>query len=143
MLIWLRRLLIGSPLPSSRAMHERLTKILALPVFASDAISSVAYATEEILLGLVILGTTVITDTAITLYIALAIVGLLVIVATSYRQTIFAYPGGGGSYIVAKDNLGMYPGLVAGASIMIDYVLTVAVSISSGVAAILSFIPQY
>ena len=133
-----RRMIFGSPLPSSRAAHERLIKLLALPVFSSDAISSVAYATEEILLGLALAGTAVATST-LSLDIAVAIIVLLAIVATSYRQTIFAYPSGGGSYIVAKDNLGDTPGLVAGAALMIDYVLTVAVSVSSGVAAILSF----
>jgi len=143
MLAWLRRILFGNPLPSSRSAHERLIKLLALPVFASDAISSVAYATEEILLALVLAGPAIVTQTNISIYIAIAIVALLVIVATSYRQTIFSYPSGGGSYIVARENLGDYPGLVAGASLMIDYVLTVAVSVSSGVAAILSFTPQY
>lgn len=143
MFTWLRRILFGSPLPSSRAMHERLNKILALPVFASDAISSVAYATEEILLALVLAGTAVVTSTSIAMTIAVAIVILLAIVATSYRQTIFSYPSGGGSYIVAKDNLGTTPGLIAGASLMIDYVLTVSVSIASGVAAVLSLKPEY
>ncbi len=138
---WMKRLLVGSPLPSSRAIHERLIKVLALPVFASDAISSVAYATEEILLALVLAGTAVVTGASISIGIAIAITILLAIVATSYRQTIFAYPSGGGSYIVAKENLGDLPGLTAGAALMIDYVLTVAVSVSSGVAAILSFLP--
>ena len=142
MFTWLRRLLIGTPLPSSRAMHERLIKILALPVFASDAISSVAYATEEILLALIVAGPALVTAGNYSIYISIAIVALLAIVATSYRQTIFAYPSGGGSYIVAKDNLGVIPGLTAGASLMIDYVLTVAVSISSGVAAIVSIHPN-
>ena len=143
MFAWLRRLLFGSPLPTSRAAHERLIKILALPVFASDAISSVAYATEEILLALVVAGSAVVVHTDISICISAAIVILLIVVATSYRQTIFSYPSGGGSYIVASENLGTYPGLIAGASLMIDYVLTVAVSVSSGVAAILSFVPQY
>ncbi|HUV05520.1 MAG TPA: APC family permease [Armatimonadota bacterium] len=141
MLNWLRRLLLGSPLPSWRAIHERLPKVLALPVFSSDAISSVAYASEEILLALALAGALVITQTRLSIYIALAIITLLVMVVVSYRQTIFSYPSGGGSYIVAKENLGTYPGLIAGASLMIDYVLTVAVSVSSGVAAILSFAP--
>jgi amino acid transporter len=143
MYYWLKRLLIGSPMPSSRAIHERLSKVLALPVFASDAISSVAYATEEILIALALMGTAVIVNASVSIYISIAIVILLAIVATSYRQTIFSYPSGGGSYIVAKDNLGTYPGLTAGASLMIDYVLTVCVSVSAGVAAILSFVPQY
>ncbi len=143
MLNWIRRLLIGSPIPSSRALHERLVKLLALPVFASDAISSVAYATEEILLALVLVGTALVTGTNISIYLCIAIVVLLVIVATSYRQTIFSYPSGGGAYIVAKDNLGTIPGLTAGSALMIDYVLTVSVSVSAGVAAILSFVPDY
>lgn len=139
MLRIMKRLLIGSPLPNWRAVHEKLPKILALPVFASDAISSVGYATEEILLGLIIAGTAMITETPVSIYLAIAVIALLAIVVTSYRQTVHAYPNGGGSYIVAKDNLGTYPGLLAGASVMVDYVLTVAVSVSSGVAAILSF----
>ncbi|HEY3297797.1 MAG TPA: APC family permease, partial [Armatimonadota bacterium] len=118
-----------------------LGKILALPVFSSDAISSVAYATEEILLGLVLIGTSFVLGNPLSVYLAAAIIILLWLVATSYRQTIFAYPSGGGSYIVARENLGTVPGLVAGASLMIDYVLTVSVSISSGVAAILSCAP--
>jgi amino acid transporter len=140
---WIKRLLVGSPLPSSRAIHERLIKLLALPVFASDAISSVAYATEEILLALAMAGTAIVTGMDISIGIAVAIVILLTIVATSYRQTIFSYPSGGGSYIVAKENLGDAAGLTAGAALMIDYVLTVAVSVSSGVAAVLSFLPNF
>jgi len=140
---WIRRILFGSPLPSSRASHERLIKLLALPVFSSDAISSVGYATEEILLALVVAGSGVVTGTNISVYLGLAIVLLLVVVATSYRQTIFAYPSGGGSYIVARENLGTVPGLTAGAALMIDYVLTVAVSVSAGVAAVLSFLPEH
>ena len=140
---WIRRLLIGSPIPSSRAIHERLSKFIALPVFGSDPISSVAYATEEIVLALILIGPMLITHSNALIYIAIAIVTLMTIVATSYRQTIFSYPSGGGAYIVAKDNLGTTSGLFAGAALMIDYVLTVAVSVSSGVAAVLSFLPQY
>ena len=140
---WIKRLIIGSPIHSSRAMHERLSRIIALPVFGSDPISSVAYATEEILLALVIIGPYLITQSNALIYIAIAIVTLMVIVAISYRQTIFSYPSGGGAYIVAKDNLGTTPGLFAGAALMIDYVLTVAVSVSAGIAAILSFLPHY
>lgn len=136
---WIKRFLIGSPIPNARAAHELLPKLLALPVFASDAISSVGYATEEILLALTAAGTAIITDSSYSLSIALAIIFLLVFVVISYRQTVYAYPSGGGSYIVSKDNLGTYPGLLAGAALMIDYVLTVSVSVSSGVAAILSF----
>ncbi len=125
-----KRLLIGAPLANAQAEQERLTKFKALAVLSSDAISSVAYATEAILITLVAAGSGYL---GLTLPISFAIVALLAIVAISYRQTIPAYPNGGGSYIVAKDNLGTLPGLVAAASLMIDYVLTVSVSISSGV----------
>jgi amino acid transporter len=138
MAIALRRLLLGTPLPTARAKHERLPKLLALPVFASDALSSVAYATEEIMLVLVA-AIPLILDRAVPISIGIAI--LLGIVAFSYRQTIHAYPMGGGAYRVAKENLGVYAGLVAGAALMIDYVLTVAVSIAAGVAAITSAVP--
>jgi len=111
--------------------------VLALPVFASDALSSVAYATEEILLALVA-GAAALSH---SIPIALAIAALLAIVATSYKQTIHAYPSGGGAYIVARENLGIWPGSVAGAALLIDYVLTVAVSIAAGVAAITSAFP--
>ena len=116
-----KRVLIGAPIATARAEHERLTKFKALAVLSSDAISSVAYATEAILFSLVAAGSA---HLGLTLPISFAIVGLLAIVAISYRQTIPAYPNGGGSYIVAKDNLGTMPGLVAAASLMIDYVLT-------------------
>src|SRR5436305_13806572 len=134
-LTW-RRVLFGSPLPTARAKHERLPKILALPVFASDALSSVAYATEEILLVLALAGAGVALSRVIPLSLGIAI--LLAIVAFSYRQTIHAYPNGGGSYIVAKENLGTVPGLTAGAELMIDYVLTVAVRVSAGVEALVA-----
>jgi amino acid transporter len=126
----IKRVLIGAPLTTAQAEHERLTKFKALAVLSSDAISSVAYATEAILITLVAAGSG---NLGLTLPISFAIVALLAIVAISYRQTIPAYPNGGGSYIVAKDNLGTLPGLVAAASLLIDYVLTVSVSISSGV----------
>ena len=138
MLTSLRRILIGAPLPSERAIHERLSKIQALAVFSSDALSSVAYATEEILLVLVVAGSAVL---GLSLPIALVIAGLLAIVATSYYQTIHGYPSGGGAYIVAYDNLGVWPGLTAAAALLIDYVLTVAVSITAGIAAITSAFP--
>lgn len=131
----IKHMLIGRPLASAQAEHERLTKFKALAVLSSDAISSVAYATEAILFSLVAAGSG---NLGYTLPISLAIVGLLCIVAISYRQTIPAYPNGGGSYIVAKDNLGVLPGLVAAASLMIDYVLTVSVSISAGVLSLAS-----
>jgi amino acid transporter len=133
-----RTLLFGSPLPTAEEKHQRLTKVKALAIFSSDALSSVAYATEEILLVLVVAGSAAL---GASLPIALAIVGLLVIVATSYYQTVHGYPSGGGAYIVAYDNLGMWPGLVAAAALLIDYVLTVAVSITAGVAAITSAFP--
>src|SRR2546421_3813858 len=126
----IKRVLIGAPIATALAENERLTKFKALAVLSSDAISSVAYATEAILITLVAAGSGTL---GLTLPISFAIVGLLAIVAISYRQTIPAYPNGGGSYIVAKDNLGTTPGLVAAASLLIDYVLTISVSISSGV----------
>lgn len=138
MLARMRQILIGSPLPSAGILHERLTKIQALAVFSSDALSSVAYATEEILLVLVVAGTAAM---GLSLPIALAIVALLAIVTSSYYQTIHGYPGGGGAYIVAHDNLGVWPGLVAAAALLIDYVLTVAVSTTAGVAAFTSAFP--
>jgi amino acid transporter len=139
MAVALKRLFIGNPIASALAHHERLTKRTALAVFSSDALSSVAYATEEILLVLA-LAVPVVGAIAFwySLPIAVGIVLLLVIVTTSYRQTIHAYPNGGGAYIVSKENLGELPGLVAGAALLIDYVLTVAVSIAAGVAAITS-----
>jgi amino acid transporter len=135
---YLKRLLIGSPMETKRLKHEKLPKWKALAVFSSDALSSVAYATEEILLVLMILGTSVF---FYSLPIALAIVGLLVIVTLSYRQIIYAFPSGGGAYVVARDHINTTTSLVAGAALMIDYVLTVAVSISSAVAALTSAFP--
>jgi len=134
-----KQLLFGRPLPSERLEHERLNKKTALAVLSSDAISSVAYATEQILLVLAILG-----PVALNYLVPISsiIVGLLVLVAISYRQTIFAYPEGGGSYTVAKDNIGVGSGLVAAAALLTDYILTVAVSISGGIAAITSAYPQ-
>jgi amino acid transporter len=133
-----KEVLLGQPLATAQLAHERLSKVKALAVFSSDALSSSAYATEEILLVLVLAGSMAF---GLTLPIAVAIVALLAIVAFSYRQTIRAYPHGGGSYIVTKDNLGMWPALVAGSALLIDYVLTVAVSISAGVAAVTSAAP--
>lgn len=134
----LRRLLIGSPLATTQLKHERLTKVKALAVFASDALSSTAYATEEILLVLILAGSGAV---GLAWPIALGIATLLAIVAFSYYQTIHAYPGGGGAYIVAHDNLGQLPGLIAAAAILTDYILTVAVSVSAGVAAVTSALP--
>ncbi len=134
----LRRLLLGDPLATWQAKHERLTNAKALAVFSSDALSSVAYATEEILFVLLPAG---MAGLSLSIPIALAIAALLWIVGSSYYQTIHAYPKGGGSYIVTKDNLGPLPGLVAAAALLTDYVLTVAVSIAAGVSALYSFYP--
>ncbi|MBP6963891.1 MAG: APC family permease [Armatimonadetes bacterium] len=137
-----RKLLIGTPLPSWRAVHERLPKILALPILASDALSSVAYSGEELLIVLVLAGTIAIHSPSF-MWLSIAIVTLLAIVATSYRQTIHAYPSGGGAYTVAKENLGTGYGLVAGASLVVGYTLTVAVSIAAGVSALISAFPEF
>ncbi|MGH9182793.1 MAG: APC family permease [Acidimicrobiales bacterium] len=140
MLSSFKRLLVGKPLATTEESQQRLGKVVALAVFASDAISSTAYATEEILLVLVPLAALDALEYLIP--IALIVVVLLAIVVTSYRQTIYAYPQGGGSYVVSRDNLGVMPSLVAGASLLVDYVLTVAVSVSAGVAAITSAVPE-
>ncbi|HSK95849.1 MAG TPA: APC family permease [Euzebyales bacterium] len=135
----LKRLLLGRRLATTEEHHQRLPKRLGLPVFASDAISSTAYATEEILLILVpVAGLAAL---HLLVPISIVVVVVLAIVVTSYRQTIHAYPSGGGAYIVARDNLGRVPALVAGAALLVDYTLTVAVSISAGVAAVLSVYP--
>lgn len=135
----LKRLLVGKAKKTAQAVHERLTKKTGLAVFASDALSSTAYATEEILLVLAVAYASGQANAlGYVVPITIAIVFVLTVVAASYRQTIFAYPSGGGAYIVAKDNLGTMPGLVAGAALLVDYVLTVSVSISAGVAAITS-----
>ncbi|MEK6279866.1 MAG: amino acid permease [Acidobacteriota bacterium] len=137
----LKRLIIGRALRTEEAAHERLSKKTALAVFSSDALSSTAYATEEILLVLAVAavyGQAAAFSNVVPISIGIA--ALLAIVAISYRQTIHAYPSGGGAYIVAKENLGTNAGLVAGASLLVDYVLTVAVSIAAGVAAITSMV---
>jgi len=131
----LKRMLVGRALRTEQAIHERLAKKTALAVFSSDALSSVAYSTEAILLVLLAAGTVAISYLPL---IALGITALLIILVLSYRQTIHAYPSGGGAYIVAKDNLGTNTGLIAAASLLVDYILTVAVSVSAGVAAITS-----
>ena len=133
----LKRLLFGRRLASEEAGHQLLPKVLALPVFASDALSSNAYATEEILLVLILAGTT---SLGRSIPIALAVATLMVIVVTSYRQTVRAYPKGGGSYIVTKENVGVTAGLVAAAALLTDYALTVAVSVAAGAFAIGSLI---
>lgn len=135
----LKRLLVGSPIRTARLAHERLTKKTALAIFASDALSSTAYATEQILLVLAaayLFGDAGSFGRVVPISIAISI--LLVVVTISYRQTIHAYPSGGGAFIVAKENLGTNPGLIAGASLLVDYVLTVSVSVAAGVEAITS-----
>ena len=134
----LKRLLVGRALASHKAEHQLLPKILALPVFSSDPLSSVAYATEEMMLVLALAGAGALTK---KIPLSIAVATLLIIVVTSYRQTVRAYPRGGGSYIVARENLGTAPGLVAAAAILTDYVLTVAVSITAGTVAITSALP--
>lgn len=134
------RFLIGNPLETSQLEQQRLSNYMALAVFSSDAISSVAYATEEILLILIAAGTIAL---HLSIPITIGIAVLFAMVTMSYRQTIHAYPSGGGSYIVAKDNLGTNVGLVAAAALLTDYVLTVAVSVASGIAAITSAFPQF
>ncbi len=133
-----KRWLIGAPLSNDRAHEEKLTLAKALAIFASDALSSVAYATQEILAVLVLAGSSVL---YISPWIALAIILLLWLLITSYRQTIIKYPSGGGAYNVSKDNLGNTAGLVAGASLLVDYILTVSVSVAAGVLAITSAAP--
>ena len=138
----IKRIFLGKPIASNELDHQRISKTVALAVFSSDAISSTAYATQEILMVIaygtssVALGLTFLTP------IAIAVAILLAIVAISYRQTIFAYPSGGGSYVVSRENLGEKPSLVAGASLLVDYILTVAVSVCAGTRAIIS-IPAF
>lgn len=137
--MFLKRWLLGDPLKSAQAGHERLSKTLALAIFSSNAISSVAYATEEILLVLVLAGTAAV---AWSIPISFAILFLIVVLTISYRQIVHEYPEGGGAYIVARNNLGELPALIAAAALMIDYVLTVAVSVAAGIAALTSAIPS-
>jgi len=134
-----RTWLIGRPLQTAEASHQAINKVIGLAVFSSDAMSSVAYAPQELMLVLALAGTGAL---HLAFPLALAIVGLLIILTISYEQTIHAYPGGGGAYIVARDNLGELPAEAAGAALMTDYILTVAVSISSGVAQIVSAFPD-
>jgi amino acid transporter len=135
-----KRILVGRPLSSAEQEHQRLPNSIALSTFSSDPISSTAYATEEILFVIAAAaGSSLALGLGKLVPMSLAVVILLTIVVTSYRQTVFAYPHGGGSYVVSRENLGTYPSLVAGASLLVDYILTVAVSISAGVAAIISF----
>ncbi len=134
----LRHLLIGPPLPTQRLAAERLNKVRALAAFSPDALSSIAYANQEIFLGLVVAGSI---GLSYAWPISIAITVLLSVLALSYYQTIHAYPGGGGSYTVARENLGALPGLIAAAALLIDYVLTAAVSLTAGVAALASAFP--
>lgn len=139
----IKEILVGTPIATAEAHHQRISKKIALAVFSSDALSSVAYATEEILLVLAVVVAFNQGNLSAFRYvipISLGIAALLVIVALSYRQTIYAYPSGGGAYIVAKENLGTMSGLTAGAALLIDYILTVSVSIASGVAALTSMV---
>lgn len=131
-------LLLGRRLATEEAPHQTISKTIGLAVFASDALSSVAYATQEILIILSAAGAAYF---GLSIPIAVIIIGLLVVLTISYRQTIYAYPGGGGAYIVARDNIGDGPALTAGAALLTDYILTVSVSISSGVAQIASAFP--
>src|SRR5437773_761382 len=135
----LKRLLLGKPIPSHLAHHERLSRLTGLAVLSSDALSSVAYATDFIIVTLIVAGIQAIDY---VLPISFIIASLLAIVAFSYRQTIHAYPTGGGAYIVAKENIGIGAGLTAAASLLVDYTLTVSVSISAGVLAIISAFPE-
>jgi len=135
----LKRWLVGDPLKSAQAAHQRLSKTIALAIFSSNAISSVAYATEEILLVLVLAGTAAM---AWSIPISLSILLLMAILTISYRQIIYEYPEGGGAYVVARANLGEQPALIGAAALMIDYVLTVAVSIAAGVSALTSAVPS-
>ncbi len=139
MLSSIRHLFIGSPLPTHQLAERRLNKVRALAAFSPDALSSIAYANQEIFLGLVVAGSA---GLALSLPIGLTITGLLILVAISYFQTIHGYPSGGGSYIVARENLGLMPGLLAAAALLIDYLLTAAVSLTAGVAAIASAFPM-
>ncbi len=135
----LKRFLIGTPIPSIRESEERLSKVKALAVLSSDALSSVAYATEAAMRVLIVAGAAAL---AFTLPISLAVVTLLAIVAMSYMQTIRAYPSGGGSYVVAKENLGEFPGVAAAGALLVGYILTVAVSIAAGIDALISAFPD-
>ncbi|HNB52437.1 MAG TPA: APC family permease [Anaerolineales bacterium] len=135
----IRRLLFGEPFPTSREAHERLDKVRALAVFASDPISSNAYATEAIMSVLIVLGSGAI---QMTLPLGLGVAALVLMVIFSYIQTIIHYPDGGGAYTVTKDNLGKIPSLIAAAALLTDYILTVSVSSAAGVRAVTSAVPE-
>src|ERR1700730_11266086 len=135
----LKRFFIGRPMKSTALEEEKLSKLKALAILSSDALSSVAYGTEQILLVLMAAGFAAVWY---SIPISIDVLGLLTILFLSYRQTIFAYPSGGGAYIVAKHNLGVSTGLMAGGSLLVDYILTVAVSSSAGTDAITSAFPS-
>src|ERR1700761_7532578 len=135
-----KRVLIGKPISTENADHQRISKTIGLAVFSPDAISSTAYATGEILIVLVAVGG--MKSSYLLKPIAVLVVILLALVANSYRETIHAYPDGGGAYVVSRENLGEIPSLVAGASLLTDYVLTVSVSIAAGVLAMYSAFPS-
>lgn len=134
-----KRMLIGRPMKSTEIEGEKLSKFKALAILSSDALSSVAYGTEQILIVLMAAGAAAMWY---SIPISVAVLGLLAILIVSYRQTIFAYPGGGGAYIVAKENIGVSSSLIAGGSLLVDYILTVAVSSSAGTDAITSAFPE-
>ena len=136
-----KRALLGPAIPTAHLIHERLGKVTALAIFSSDALSSVAYATEEMLKTAFLAGFGAMAF-ALIMPLSFAIVGVLAILIFSYRQTIKAYPSAGGAYIVTKDNFGLLPAQVAGVALLTDYVLTVAVSVSAGVAAIIAAVPS-
>ena len=135
----IKRVLIGKPFPTSHEIHERLDKVRALAVFASDPISSNAYATEAIMSVIIVLGSGAL---RLTLPLAMGVAALVLMVIFSYIQTILHYPDGGGAYTVAKDNLGKFPSLLAGGALLTDYILTVSVSVSAGVRALTSAVPE-
>lgn len=139
MITTIKRFLIGSPLPSGQLSEVRLSKLRALAAFSPDALSSIAYANQEIFLGLVLAGSA---GLSLSWPVGLTIGAVLLLVAISYFQTIHAYPSGGGSYIVARENLGISAGLLAAGALLIDYVLTAAVSLTAGVAALTSAFPE-
>src|SRR3954452_10842185 len=141
-----KRILIGRPIATSEEGQQRRKKRIALPIFASDAVSSTAYATDEVVLVLTAQAGIGLAAWNVLVPLAIVVAVLLVIVVLSYRQTIYAYPSGGGSYIVSRENLGETPSLIAGASLLTDYILTVAVSVAGGVLAVQSafgFSSQY
>src|SRR3954451_23908209 len=135
----IKRFLIGRPLKSTELGEQKLNKTKALAILSSDALSSVAYGPEQILIVLVLLGTVAFWY---SIPIAIGVLILLIALILSYRQIIYAYPHGGGAYVVSRNNLGENPGLIAGGSLLVDYILTVAVSISAGTDAITSAFPQ-